>query len=45
MLFRSIVEKLSAIYEELACVKKIYEVDVLKRQVTHNYLTLIKEDY
>ena len=29
------VEKLSA----------IYEVDVLKRQVTHNYLTLIKEDY
>ena len=38
------VEKLSAIYEELACVKKICEVDVLKRQVTHNYLTLMKED-
>lgn len=37
------VEKLSVIYEELACVKKIDEVDVLKRQVTHNYLTLIKE--
>lgn len=36
------IDKLSTVYEELAHVKRIDEVDNLKKQVTLNYLTLIK---
>lgn len=37
------IEKLSAIYEELAHVKGIEEMEDLKKQVAQNYLSLIKD--
>lgn len=37
------IEKLSTVYEEIARVKRIDEVGILKKQVTQNYLSLIKD--
>ena len=39
------IDKLGTVYEEIAHVKRIDEVDNLKKQVTLNYLSLIKDDH